>query len=67
MDELKRTLFFWTPLCLVVFASASYLATTINDVSLFKPSQASTFAITTQAGEEAKAITSLFHQSPTHP
>jgi hypothetical protein len=62
MVELKKTLFFWTPFCLLVFGSASYLVSDSSYVSDFERLEAPTFAITTQAkdAEQAKGRFNFF-------
>lgn len=65
MVELKRTLFFWTPICLVVFSSASYLVSDSSYVPDAQHLETPTLAITTQATETHKA--GFLHQSATHP
>ncbi len=62
MVELKRTLYFWAPLCLVTFGFATYLDSDSSYVSDFERLEAPTFAITTQAkdAEQAKGRFNFF-------
>ena len=65
MVELKRTLFFWTPLCLVTFGFAAYLASDSSYVFDTEFLEASTLAITTQARETGQERS--LHQSASRP
>jgi hypothetical protein len=53
MVELKKTLFFWAPLCLVLSGIATYLASDSSYVSDLERFETPTLAITTQAREKA--------------
>ena len=55
MVELKKTLFFWAPLCLVLSGIATYLASDFYYVSDVERLEAPTLAITTQAADSSQA------------
>ena len=64
MLELKKTIFFWAPLCLVVFGSASYLASDSSYVSDLEHLETSIVAMPAQPQQ----VEAGFHyQSATHP
>ena len=65
MVELKRTLYFWAPLCLITFGFATYLASDSSYVFDTELLEASTLAITTQATETGQER--FLHQSAAHP
>lgn len=65
MVELKKTIFFWAPVCLVLSGIASHLASNSYYVSDFERLEAPTLAITTQAEETSRER--FLHQSASNP